>query len=122
MVWFPIALEWHEANTCLASSHGISRADCQDAMTKLIQFSHGKIFIDAAGSQKEWHGIKRFAAVSEDASGRSVFLCFTLKRYDEMAIVRVIAARPVNKREPILRATVPDRFVSVPSLPEILGL
>lgn len=122
MVWIPVVLEWHEANVRSACKGGISRADCQDAVTKLMQFSQGKIFLDAVGCRKEWYGIKRFVSVSQDVSGRNIFLCFTLKRYDEIAIVRIIDARPVNKNEPILRASVPDRFVRVPSLLKILGL
>lgn len=126
MSWIPFGTQWDESNIASATKHGVSMADCNYAMKNVLQHLE-KIWEDIAGSAKEWNGVKRYVTITRDMSGLRIFICFTCGRLTNKGeltgvAVRIISARPAHKREPVLRADLPARFVPAPSLQEILGV
>lgn len=126
MAWIPFAVHWEESNMHSATAYGVSMADCNYAMQNVLQYFE-RIWEDIANSAKEWYGIKRYVTVTRDMAGRGIFICFTCERLTNKGVhtgvaVRVIAARPVHGRVPVLRVNLPTRFVPAPSLQEILGV
>ena len=82
--------EWDHGNRNKCQKHGVSVKALESAF-------HGTmtIYPDPANSQSE----ERFIAIGKTDEERSVFVAFTLRRYDGETFIRPISARYMHRKE-----------------------
>jgi uncharacterized DUF497 family protein len=82
--------DWDAANREKCQKHGVSLAEIE-------AFFHGPVYVfpDPSHSQRE----ERLLAIGKTASGRGVFVAFTLRRRAGETLVRPISARYMHRRE-----------------------
>lgn len=121
----PIIFQWDAGNHASALKNGITTNDCEKAVLCLAANAHDSAIWHDTANPQEGRCEERFVAVVSDVSPvGNIFICFTARhrRIQGMSkIIRIIAARHAHKREPILRASVPERFIPASPLCEILG-
>jgi uncharacterized DUF497 family protein len=83
--------EWDGANREHCRKHGVSVAEIEDLFTSSVL----AIRADAAHSALE----QRYLAVGRTASGRAIFLAFTIRERADRRLIRPISARYMHRKE-----------------------
>lgn len=87
-----IGFEWDEGNARKNDKHGVGRAEAEQ-----VFFNVPLVLLeDVAHSQNE----ERFHALGKTDGGRMLHITFTLRQ--EGALIRVISARDMHKKERIV--------------------
>lgn len=82
--------DWDRGNRAKCEKHSLSFADIEGLFTRPLA-----ILPDASHSQRE----SRLRAIGRTASGRGVFIVFTLRRKEDELLIRPISARYMHKKE-----------------------
>jgi uncharacterized protein len=82
--------DWDEGNRAKCRKHGISIEEIEELFSRTVM-----ILPDEAHSTME----KRFKAIGQTATGRHVFLVFTLREYHGKSYIRPISARYMHQKE-----------------------
>lgn len=85
-----VGFDWDKGNRAKCQKHGVSVAEVEGLFSKPLL-----IFPDASHSQRE----KRLWAIGRTASGRSVFLVFTIRVRAGKRVIRPIGARYMHRKE-----------------------
>jgi hypothetical protein len=82
--------DWDEGNRGKCQKHGVSVAEVEGLFSRPLL-----IIPDASHS----HAEKRLWAIGKTASGRSVFLVFTIRERARKRFIRPVSARYMHKKE-----------------------
>ena len=82
--------EWDEGNVWKPERHGVSQAEAEQV------FDHDPVF---SPDLKHSHGETRIHALGITDAGRFVHLTLTIRERVEKRLIRVISARPMNRKE-----------------------
>lgn len=82
--------EWDSGNQDKCQKHGVTLAEIEAVFQGEVH-----VFPDIAHSQAE----ERHLAIGRTASGRHVFLAFTIRRQGDQRLIRPISARYMHAKE-----------------------
>ena len=82
--------DWDAGNRAKCEKHGVSVAEVEGLFSRPL-----RIIPDASHSQSE----ERLRAIGKTASGRSVFLVFTIRVRAGKRVIRPVSARYMHKEE-----------------------
>lgn len=82
--------DWDEGNRDKCQQHGVSIEEIEALFSRVIH-----VFPDVRHSEKE----TRYLAIGTTASGRHVFLAFTLRYHGSGRLIRAISARYMHDKE-----------------------
>ncbi len=85
-----VGFDWDAGNRAKCQKHGVSFAEVEGLFSRPLL-----ILPDASHSQRE----ERLWAIGKTASGRSVFLVFTIRVRAGKRVIRPISARYMHKTE-----------------------
>lgn len=85
-----VGFDWDAGNRAKCQKHGVSVVEVEGLFSRPLL-----IFPDASHSQRE----ERLWAIGKTASGRSVFLVFTIRVRAGKRVIRPISARYMHRKE-----------------------
>ena len=85
-----VGFDWDAGNRAKCQKHGVSVAEVEGLFSRPLL-----IIPDASHSQSE----ERLRAIGKTASGRSVFLVFTIRVRGGKRVIRPVSARYMHKEE-----------------------
>lgn len=86
--------DWDRGNGAKCQKHGLSIALIESLFDRPLALIPGAADSRAVSSEE-----RRFCAVGQTDTGRSVFLVFTLRHRGDKQLVRPISARYMHKKE-----------------------
>jgi len=85
-----VGFDWDAGNQAKCQKHGVSVAEVEGLFRRPLL-----IIPDASHSQRE----ERLCAIGKTASGRSVFLVFTIRVRAGKRVIRPVSARYMHRKE-----------------------
>jgi uncharacterized protein len=82
--------QWDDGNWPKCAKHGLSKAEIEYVLS-----GEPVVLMDRTIGLNEI----RYNAVGRNASGRTLFIVFTLRRDDEVLVIRTISARYMHAKE-----------------------